>query len=220
MADPPVFQGLIRSKLMKRGGVGYAQPEGGDFPLLEEVNRFTLDNGGIPAYAFLHGLTSGEAAMDELLDLMQASGVAAVNIIPDRNWNLKDPEERRKKVEKLYAFVENAQRRDLPILIGTEMNAYGQRFVDDFSAPELRPLHAVFLEGLHILHGHTLLQKHAGMGYLSAWAEAHFESAAEKNRFYRQVGEKFLSAKDVAFLSIASTNLKTEVAQALGIALE
>ena len=30
--------------------------------------------------------------MDELLDVMQAGGVAAVNIIPDRNWNIKDPE--------------------------------------------------------------------------------------------------------------------------------
>lgn len=220
MEDPPVFQGLIRSKTMKRGGAGYAQPEGDAFPRLEEVNRFTLDNGGLPTYAFLHGLTPGEQAMDELLDLMQASGVAAVNIIPDRNWNINDPAEKRKKVDKLYAFVDNATRRHLPILAGTEMNAYGQRFVDDFDAPELKPLLETFLEGVHILHGHTLFQQHAGMGYLSDWAGAHFENAAGKNRFYRQVGEKFLNAKDTAFLSIAPTNLKTEVAQALGIHLD
>ena len=30
--------------------------------------------------------------MDALLDVMVASGVAAVNIIPDRNWNIANPE--------------------------------------------------------------------------------------------------------------------------------
>ena len=197
--DPPLLQGLIRSKTMKAGGVGYAKPEGPDFPRLADVNAFILDNGAVPTFAFLDGASAGEAAIEELLEVMMASGVAAVNIIPDRNWNIKDPETKKVKVAKLYDFVEQAQARDLPILVGTEMNAYGQRFVDDFGAPELELLRPAFLEGVYVFHAHTLLQGQAGMGYLSDWAKQTFSSTAEKNRFYAKVGE-MVAAPGQAFI--------------------
>lgn len=188
--NPPVFQGIIRSKTMKSGGPGYVKPEGPDFPRLDEVNAFALENGAIPVFAFLDGTSSGEQDMDELLDVMTDAGVAAVNIIPDRNWNIKDPAVKKSKVDLLYRFVENVQARRLPILVGTEMNAYGQRFVDDFDAPELKPLHPIFLEGSHIFHAHTVLQAEAGMGYLSQWAKNHFQSVADKNRFFARLGSR------------------------------
>lgn len=190
MIDAPVFQGQIRAKTMKAGGVGYVKPEGPDFPRLEEVNQFILENGAIPTFAWLDGSSAGEQALDELLDVMMASGVAAVNIIPDRNWNFKDPEVKRRKVENLYHFVETVQARHLPIVIGTEMNAYGQRFVDDFDAPELAPLIPAFLEGVHIMYAHTVLQAEAGMGYSSRWAKSHFSSVAAKNRFFARLGQR------------------------------
>lgn len=190
--DAPALQALIRSKTMKAGGVGYVQPEGPDFPRVEEVNAFSRACGAIPTFAWLDGTTAGELALDELLEVMVASGVAAVNIIPDRNWNFTDPETRKDRVARLYNFVRKAEARRLPILIGTEMNAHGQRFVDDFEAPELQPLYGMFRAGADIVHAHTLLQRHAGMGYLSPWAEAHFHKPARKNDFYEAIGAHLL----------------------------
>lgn len=186
--DSPGFQGLIRSKLMKQGGVGYVQPQGPDFPRLDEVNRLILDAGAIPTVTWLNGLTEGEQAIDELLDLLLGAGAAALNIIPDRNWNVADPAEKRAKVEKLHEIVGIAQTRGLPVLGGTEMNAHGQRFVDDFDAPEMAPLRPAFVEGALILYAHTVLQRAAGMGYLSDWAAEHFTSVHEKNAFFAQAG--------------------------------
>lgn len=190
LSDAPAFQGLIRAKTMKSGGAGYVKPDGKDFPRVEDVNAFVLENGAIPTYAYVDGTSEGESSMNELLDVMMESGVAAVNIIPDRNWNFKDAEVRRRKGQLLHEFVAEAQSRDLPIVIGTEMNAYGQKFVDDFDAPELAPLVPAFLEGAHIVYAHTRLQAHAGMGYLSDWSKKHFSTAREKNRFFANVGAR------------------------------
>ncbi|HEO71680.1 MAG TPA: hypothetical protein ENN80_10500 [Candidatus Hydrogenedentes bacterium] len=81
-----------------------------------------------------------------------------------------------------------AQARDLPIIVGTEMNAYGQKFVDDFDAPELAPVAPAFLEGAAIVYAHTVLEAHAAMGYLSNWARAHFPSIRDKNAFFCALG--------------------------------
>ena len=197
LGDAPVFQGMIRAKTMKSGGAGYVKPDGRDFPRVEEVNAFVLENGAIPAYAYVDGTSEGESSMNELLDVMMESGVAVVNIIPDRNWNFKDPEVRRRKGALLHEFVAEAQSRDLPVVIGTEMNAYGQKFVDDFDAPELAPLIPAFLEGAHIVYAHTRLQAHAGIGYLSDWSRRKFPSVREKNRFFAALGERLAPSSPV-----------------------
>lgn len=188
--NPPALQGMIRAKTMKSGGVGYIPARGEDFPRLEDVNRFILDNNAIPTFAFLDGTSSGEQRMDVLLDVMVASGVAAVNIIPDRNWNIANPETRALKVKNLGDFVSQAQARDLPIFVGTEMNAHGQKHVDDFDAPELAPFFDVFQEGMYILHAHTVLARHGGMGYLSDWAKSSFATTRDKNAFYCAFGKR------------------------------
>jgi len=186
---PASLQALIRSKTMKAGGVGYVKSAGSDFPAIDRINAFILESGAIPLFVWLDGLSEGEQAIEELLDLMLEGGCAAVNIIPDRNWNINDPELKKTKVKKLHAFAELARSRDLPIIIGTEMNAPGQRFVDDFHAPELEPLTELFIEGALIVYAHTILQGRCGMGYLSPWARDHFVSAKEKNDFFRTAGE-------------------------------
>ncbi|MBI5094317.1 MAG: hypothetical protein HZB26_17985 [Candidatus Hydrogenedentes bacterium] len=187
-ADPPVFQGVIRAKTMKAGGVGYVKPEGAAFPRLDAVNALTLSAGAIPTHAWLDGTTEGERDIEELLDLEMAAGVAAVNIIPDRNWNIKDPAARKIKVAHFHKFVELAKARDLPIIVGTEMNAYGNRFVDDFDAPEMQSVASAFIEGANILFTHTVLQSAAGLGYLSPWAKKHFASTKDKNKFFAELG--------------------------------
>ncbi|GMW01412.1 MAG: hypothetical protein AMXMBFR84_25490 [Candidatus Hydrogenedentota bacterium] len=188
-SNPPEFQGLIRAKLMKAGGVGYVKPEGKDFPLLSTVATFIASEGAIPTYAWLNGVTAGEKAMTELLDTMEHAGVFMLNIIPDRNWNLKDAVERAAKVSELHRIVAEAERRGWPLVVGTEMNAHGQRHVDDFHAPEMAPLVEPALRGAHILYGHTCLQKYARIGFVSEWAKAQFRDKATRNAFYEEAGK-------------------------------
>jgi hypothetical protein len=190
IADLPKFQNTIRAKLMKRGGVGYAQPGPDTFPTIEEVNRLIVACGALPCATWLDGMSSGEQSMEELLELLIAKGVVALNIIPDRNWNIPDPEMRRVKVQKLYDVVELAQKLNLPLNIGTEMNAFGQKLVDDFSAPELRPVRHAFLEGADFIYGHTMMQRAIGLGYQSKWAQVHLPTRADRNLFYVKAGRQ------------------------------
>ncbi len=176
----------IRAKTMKRGGVGYVQPDGKSFPLMSDTNGFILKAGGIPTLAWLNGLSEGEQAIDELLDVAMGSGAAAVTLMPDRNY---EPGVKDEKLENLYAFIELAEDRGLPILVGTEMNSPGQKFVDNFASDELSPLVPVFLKGANILYGHSALQKHAGLGYCSDWAKKTFADVADKNDFFEALGE-------------------------------
>jgi len=214
LSDAPVFQGFIRSKLMKSGGPGYVKAAGTDFPKLEAFNAFGLANGAIPTLAWLDGTSPGERDMDELMVLMMDAGVAALNIIPDRNWNIKDPQARATKVAFLHDIIQRAVDHDLPIVVGTELNAYGQRYADDFTAPEMEPLVQPAWDGALILHAHTVLEP-AGLGYTSDWAKTNFASAKERNTFYRKAGD-LLSPLDTGTASKLQPRMTpVEVAAAL-----
>jgi hypothetical protein len=188
--DRPKFQNVVRAKLMKRGGVGYVQPSPETFPTVEEFHRLITACGALPCAAWLDGTSAGEQAIEELLELLIDQGVVALNIVPDRNWNIADLDTRRLKVQKLYEVVELAQRLDLPLNVGTEMNAYGQKLVDDFDAPELAPVRDAFIDGAYFIYGHTIAQRTLGFGYQSKWAQNHFPDRGERNAFYTQVGRR------------------------------
>jgi hypothetical protein len=190
MADSVAFSALVRKKLMKRGGVGYIAPSPQSFPTLEELNRFILACGALPCFAWLDGTSAGESDPEELLDFMLAQGAVMVNIIPERNWNLTDPQEKNRKLDNLYRFAAAAQARALPINIGTEMNSYGQRWMDDFGARELKPLRTAFIDGAHFIYGHTQMQRLWGLGWQSAWAAAHFPERPARNEFFTQIGRR------------------------------
>ncbi|MGC9395483.1 MAG: hypothetical protein ACP5J4_11570, partial [Anaerolineae bacterium] len=145
--------------------------------------------GALPCATWLDGTSTGEQAEEELLDLLIGKGAVALNIVPDRNWNIADPEVKRIKLQKLYEIVELAQRLDLPLNVGTEMNAPGNRLVDDFAAPELSPVREAFLDGAAFIYGHTVMQRALGLGYQSEWARAHFPTRKMRNDFYTQVGK-------------------------------
>lgn len=186
--DVPRLEALVRAKTMKAGGIGYVLPEGPGFPELEAVNAFVLANGAIPTMTWLDGTSPGEQAQSELMDVMAASGAAALNIIPDRNWNHADPAERRRKAELMNAVIAEAAARDWPILAGTEMNAPGQRQVDDFNAPEMARHRETFVEGARIFYAHTRMQAQAGMGLLSDWAGKCFATPRARNAFFAKLG--------------------------------
>ena len=165
------LQNLIRAKTMKKGGVGYVQPGKGSFPLMADMNRFVLESGAIPTLTWLDGTADGEKSLEELFATGIASGAAALNIIPDRNYT---PGVKDQKLQNLYDVVEMAEKHHFPIIVGTEMNSPGNKFVDSFGTAELAPLVPVFLRGAHIIYGHSVLQRQSGLGYLEPVGEEGF----------------------------------------------
>lgn len=187
--DPASFFDFIRSRLMKFGGVGYVKPDLGDFPRLEEVNAMILSLGAVPSFSWLDGTRSGESNPKRLVDFCESKNIETFFLVPDRNWDIPDDEERKLKVRKLYEFVEEAQGHHFPVFVGTELNRYGQKFVDDFDSPYLAPLAPYFIESAWVLWGHTVLEMSSGRGYASEWARKVFKDRARKNRFFAQVGK-------------------------------
>jgi hypothetical protein len=179
------LQNLIRAKTMKKGGVGYVQPDEKSFPLIADMNRCMSDCGAVPMVTWLDGTSDGERCMEELLAVAESTGAAALNIIPDRNYTpgIKDH-----KLQNLYDIVALAGKHNLPIIVGTEMNSPGNKFVDNFGSAELKPLLPVFLRGAHILYAHTLFRKCSGNGYVGDWAAKKFPSVAAKNDFFEAAG--------------------------------
>jgi len=175
----------IRARTMKRGGVGYVQPDKGAFPLMADMNRFVAAAGGIPVLTWLDGTSEGEKDIEELLEVSMSTGAAAINVIPDRNYT---PGAKDEKLANLYAVVELAEKLHLPVVMGTEMNSPGQKFVDEFDSEELKPLAQIFLKGAHVVYAHSVLQQKCGLGYVSGWAESSFGNVEQKNEFYRNLG--------------------------------
>lgn len=174
---------------MKYGGVGYAAPEEGSFPVLDDVLEMTLSCGAVPSGGWLDGTNDGEADPGELFRFWLGKGIPTVTVIPDRNWNLKDSQQKAVKVDNLHKALQAAMGLNMPILVGTEMNAYGQKFVDTFSTPELERYRQVFLDGAHFAWGHTLLKATAGVGCTGPWSSVQFgEDAVRRNEFFQRVG--------------------------------
>jgi hypothetical protein len=197
----PELQNLIRAKTMKQGGAGYVRPDQGSFPAMADMNRFLLEAGAIPTLAWLDGSSEGEQRIEELFAVGMAGGVAALNVIPDRNYT---PGVKDGRLKNLYDVVELAGKHHFPIIAGTEMNAPGNKFVDSFGTAELAPLAPILLRGAHIVYAHTVLQRLCGLGYLSQWAKAAFKTTASKNEFFEQLGRELQPAKEDALLGLAA----------------
>lgn len=182
------FNEFLRSKLIKRGGIGYAQPTSETFPELDTVIGFIKECGGIPMSAWLDGASKGEANPREQLACLAAKGVAAVNIIPDRNWNFKDPAVKATKLAAMIEYVLAAEELDLPIFVGTEANKPGQRLVDGFDGIELAPFVYTFKQGAATMVGHTRMLRFANRPLNAEANDELFRSRKERNNFYAKVG--------------------------------
>lgn len=189
--DTAKFRTAIRRALMKKGGPGYTQPTPETFPPIREVAEAVRQCGAIPCATWLDGTRAGEADPDLFLDWHLEMGCIAMNIVPERNWNIPDTEEKRTKTQKLAEIVQAARQRNLIFSVGTEMNNYGQKVVDSFDAPELRPYAADLRDGAHILYAHTILERSCGKGLMSEWARQTFRGErARANAFYLEIGRK------------------------------
>ncbi|NMA21402.1 MAG: hypothetical protein GX927_12565 [Lentisphaerae bacterium] len=182
------FQEFLRSKLMKRGGLGYEQPTPKTFPALDTVIAMIRECRAIPMSAWLDGGLPGEQNPVEQLECLLSKKVEAVNIIPDRNWNFKDLDVQKKKVVELDRYMQAAQKLDLPVNIGTEGNKPGQRLVDDLNAEAVKRYRPVFLQGAQIMVGHTRLLRFADFSYIDEKAQNLFPERRQRNEFFASVG--------------------------------
>lgn len=219
ITDSPAFRDLIRARLMKKGGVGYAHPERGDFPPLEKMNEAVSSCGAIPSASWLDGTSPGEQDPKELIAFHVSKGALALNVIPHRNWDLPDPEESRRKRAKLYAIVDAARAAGLIMVYGTERNKQGQPFVDDLSVEALAPIAEVLEEGALAIYGHTAMARWAGKPLGGSWsAETFGKDFRRRNRFYAEVGrllEPSPRAAELVTSTVAKLSGPEEILQAL-----
>jgi hypothetical protein len=188
MTVPAVLEDALRARLVKRGGLGYEQPSAGTFPAVEDFIRGVLSCGAIPMVTWLDGTSAGEADGRSLLECMAAKGAAALNIIPDRNWNIEDPDVRAVKRANLAAIVAAADEMGMPINIGTEMNRRGLPFVDRLDVEALQPHKETFMRGARIMVGHSILHRYAAFSYVGEQAEAEMADIGARNDFFESVG--------------------------------
>lgn len=190
MAEPAGFADLMRSRLMKNGGVGHVPPTPDSFPSFEEFHSLVVGCGALPCVAWLDGTSEGEENGTELLEYWVGKGAVALNLIPERNWNLPLGPDRNLKIRKLREIVQAAAELDLPLNIGTEMNSPGAPLADDFSAPILAPMTRAFMAGAYFVYGHTVMQRGLALGYQSRWAQEHLPSRRRRNDFYETIGRR------------------------------
>ncbi len=148
------FQEILRKKLIKYGGPAYVPPEIENFPVFDEVVEMTEKAGGIPIGTWLDGTNPGEENPEELIELLKSKKIKGITIIPERNWNIKDPKEKEIKIKKLEEFMETCIKMNMPVICGTEMNKFGQPFIDDFSQPVLSKYLPYFMESASTLFNH------------------------------------------------------------------
>lgn len=186
--DIPALEEALRSRLAKRGGIGYQQPSQDSFPPVEDFVQWVINCNAIPLVTWLDGTSKGENDPHALLDTLAAKGCAGLNIIPERNWNLKNTEEAAIKRANLDAIINAAIQRHMPVIIGTEMNKAGLPFCDDINGPVLSRWSNIFTTGAHVMVGHTLLARYAGFSYTGKYAAQEFNDIQERNRFFAAVG--------------------------------
>ncbi len=190
ISDHAKFRDEVRAKLAKRGGIGYTQPDEKTFPPIESFFAWAKQSGAIPMESWLDGTSEGESDALSYLETSKDLGAEALNIIPDRNWNISDAETKAIKLKNLGDILKAAASLDFPVQIGTEMNKVGQPPYDPILTSDLKPYHQQFLEGAQIITGHVLLSRYADFSYSGEKAAEKFgEDIKEKNLFFKQVGE-------------------------------
>ena len=172
------LQDRVRRRLIKHGGVAYQQPGPGSFPEIGAFFDWVRDSDAVPMAAWRDGTSAGESDPAAWLDALQARGAASVNVVPGLVTDARN-------LELLMAEV---MRRDLPVGVGTEMNADGLPDYDDLDSALLAPHRTAFVTGAEVFVGHTVLARYAAFPYCGAAAEARYPDRARRNEFFAAVG--------------------------------
>ncbi len=192
MKDKPAFYEVIRFNLMKYGGPAYIKPDTGSFSTIEEVIEMITGCEAVPTATWLDGTSEAEKKPENFLSLLMQKGIEIVNIIPDRNWNIKNKKEQNRKVKNLYMFLDTAIKMNIPVIIGTEMNKQGQPVEDNLGTFELSPYAQYFIQSSLVLTGHTILARYLNRSITSRWAKERFgKDKKKRNVFYAGIGKKY-----------------------------
>lgn len=146
---------LMRAKLIKYGGVGYIDPDPKNFPNLDETIKMIDQMNALSSYAYLNGLYSGEEDTRALLEFFKKKGNKVITTIPDRNWNIEDADQKKIIVGNFHRFMKECRELGLYVIAGTEMNKLGQKIIDDFNVPELKPYQDDFVKGGYFVYEHS-----------------------------------------------------------------
>jgi hypothetical protein len=155
MGDAASFQNHIRAGLIKAGRPAYVPESQEAFIPVEAMVSLALDLAAIPTYPVLgNPVTPWEEDIDRLFDRLEALGIHAIEVIPDRNTR-----------ERLLEIVTKAAERGIPVFNGTEHNTrVASPLVDGFFFDEaFRPR---FEQGARVLLGHQKLRKSGQDGYV------------------------------------------------------
>ena len=94
------------------------------------------------------------------------------------------------KVKNLHELMKTAKELNLPVVPGTEMNKYGQKFVDDFNVPELKSYIEYFRQSSFFVYGHAQMGQFYNKGYNSKWAKSSLHDSFLRNKFYAEAGKR------------------------------
>ena len=193
LGDDANFKEVVLDKILR---LGDEPPQVSALPGVTEFFQAVRQSGAIPCLYWLNGESAGEVDPGRLLDDAVNWGARAVALTPDACWNLPDPEIKERRLASLASLMAAAKARNLPVLAGSPMSAPRQKFVDSFDAPELAAYFRDFTDSAFWLYGHATLQRAAGMGRVSEWADHHFgRDRAAANAFYTAVGKKAAPGK-------------------------
>ena len=154
-ADDAALQIFLRAKLLKAAAPCYVPETDDAFVSSQELREMFLAFGAIPTYPVLgNPITSGERDVEALLDLLEASGFYAIEVIPHRNTR-----------ERLAEIVAAARRRWWPVFNGTEHNTPEARpMLDPFALdPEFEPW---FRSSTALLLGHQTSMRRGQPGFV------------------------------------------------------
>lgn len=184
-SDISLLGEAILCQLVQTNRIQHTWPSPALYPTVQEMNRFILGAGGIPTLVWHDGRSEVERRVEPLLDLAMKDGALAVNIILANHYTAG---RRDTHLAHLQQMMEAAERRGMPIVIGTEMETPDQPLYNDLTSTELAPFAPLFLRGAYIVYAHTILQRANAIGYASAWARRHFPDLPLRNTFYEEIG--------------------------------
>ena len=171
------LENFIRGRLLKAGAPGFVREGPDAFISLEDMRRLFLAFGAIPTYPVLgNPVTDGERDLAALLDRLEAAGIHAVEVIPQRNTR-----------QRLSEIVAAARRRRWPVFNGTEHNTPEPRpMLDPFALhPEFEPH---FADSAAVLLGHQARAARGEPGFLDAEGRPTVADARARFELFRNAG--------------------------------
>ena len=180
--DVPALENKIRARLLKKGGVAYAEENEKAFPEIEKIIEIIVNAGGIPCYPVLlddknGNFTEYESDSMELMRKLKKLNVPSIELIPGRN-----------DFNKLKEFVSFFDKNGFVITLGTEHNTPAMEpvTVSCRNGKALdRELLSISYRGTSVIAAHQYLHAQGREGYIHNNGTAR----TDKKEYFEQLGD-------------------------------